>query len=138
MRMLRSRRKVVVAGLVVLGAALIGWGCRPKQGSSTDLQLWTLQLAPKFNTYMEGVIKNWQQNHPSALVRWTDLPWGSVERKLLAAVFARTAPDVVNLNPPFAANLASKGGIRDLTPLLPDDAAAVSYTHLTLPTPPYV
>ena len=123
MRMLRSRSKFFVAGLVVLGAALIGWGCRPKQGSSTDLQLWTLQLAPKFNTYMEGVIKNWQQNHPGALVRWTDLPWGSVERKLLAAVFARTAPDVVNLNPPFAANLASKGGIRDLTPLLPDDAA---------------
>ncbi len=123
MRMLRSRRKFFVAGLVVLGAALIGWGCRPKQGSSTDLQLWTLQLAPKFNPYMAGVIKNWQQNHPGALVRWTDLPWGSVERKLLAAVFARTAPDVVNLNPPFAANLASKGGIRDLTPLLPDDAA---------------
>jgi putative chitobiose transport system substrate-binding protein len=56
-------------------------------------------------------------------VRWTDLPWGSVERKLLAAVFARTAPDVVNLNPPFAANLASKGGLADLTPLLPADAA---------------
>jgi len=46
-----------------------------------------------------------------------------VERKLLAAVFARTAPDVVNLNPPFAANLASKGGLADLTPLLPADAA---------------
>ena len=43
-------------------------------------------------------------------MRWTDLPWGAVERKLLAAVYARTAPDVVNLNPPFAANLASKGG----------------------------
>ncbi|MBL6798118.1 MAG: extracellular solute-binding protein, partial [Synechococcus sp. BS307-5m-G39] len=58
-----------------------------------------------------------------APVRWTDLPWGSVERKLLAAVFARTAPDVVNLNPPFAANLASKGGLTDLTPLLPAGAA---------------
>jgi len=31
---------------------------------------------------------------------------------------------VVNLNPPFAANLASKGGLTDLTPLLPPDAAA--------------
>ena len=54
-------------------------------------------------------------------MRWTDLPWGSVERKLLAAVFARTAPDLVNLNPPFAANLASKGGLSDLSPLLTSD-----------------
>jgi hypothetical protein len=46
-----------------------------------------------------------------------------VERKLLAAVFARTAPDLVNLNPLFGANLASKGGLRDLGPLLPPGAA---------------
>jgi putative chitobiose transport system substrate-binding protein len=57
-------------------------------------------------------------------VRWTDVPWASVERKLLAAVFARTAPDLVNLNPPFAANLASKGGLLDLTSVLPAGAAA--------------
>ena len=47
-----------------------------------------------------------------------------MQRKLLAAVYARTAPDVVNLNPPFAANLASKGGLTDLTPLLPSRAAS--------------
>jgi putative chitobiose transport system substrate-binding protein len=47
-----------------------------------------------------------------------------VERKLLAAVYARTAPDVVNLNPPFAANLASKGGLLDLRSQLPAGAAA--------------
>jgi putative chitobiose transport system substrate-binding protein len=46
-----------------------------------------------------------------------------VERKLLAAVFARTAPDLVNLNPPFAANLASKGGLLDLATVLPPGAA---------------
>ena len=80
------------------------------------------QLAPKSNPYMTRVIDVWDQRHPDTPVRWTDLPWGSVERKLLAAVFARTAPDVVNLNPPFAANLASKGGLTDLTPLLPEGA----------------
>jgi putative chitobiose transport system substrate-binding protein len=31
---------------------------------------------------------------------------------------------VVNLNPPFAANLASKGGLADLTPLLPEGASS--------------
>jgi putative chitobiose transport system substrate-binding protein len=57
-------------------------------------------------------------------VRWIDVPWNSVERKLLAAVFARTAPDLVNLNPPFAANLASKGGLLDLATVLPPGAAS--------------
>ena len=91
---------------------------------SGELDLWTLQLAPKFNPYFADVLKAWLGQNPAAPVRWTDLPWGSVERKLLAAVYARTAPDVVNLNPPFAANLASKGGLTDLKPLLPADAAA--------------
>jgi putative chitobiose transport system substrate-binding protein len=73
---------------------------------------------------MQAVISRWERANPGITVRWTDVPWGSVERKLLAAVFARTAPDLVNLNPPFAANLASKQGLLDLAPLLPAGAAA--------------
>ena len=109
---------------LLLGAAALGLAaCGPKNPQARALELWTLQLAPKFNPYFADVLGVWSRLHPDAPVRWTDLPWGSVERKLLAAVFARTAPDVVNLNPPFAANLASKGGLADLTPMLPADAA---------------
>ena len=109
---------------LLLGAAALGLAaCSPRNPQTGALELWTLQLAPKFNPYFADVLGAWTRLHPDAPVRWTDLPWGSVERKLLAAVFARTAPDVVNLNPPFAANLASKGGLADLTPLLPADAA---------------
>ena len=109
---------------LLLGTAAIGLAaCGPRTPQTRALELWTLQLAPKFNPYFADVLGAWGGLHPDAPVRWTDLPWGSVERKLLAAVFARTAPDVVNLNPPFAANLASKGGLADLTPLLPADAA---------------
>ena len=114
-----KRRRLLLVGLAAVGLATLGWGCRQATPQAGTLQLWTLQLAPKFNPYMDAVIGRWEQDHPDVPVRWTDLPWGSVERKLLAAVFARTAPDVVNLNPPFAANLASKGGLTDLTPLLP-------------------
>ena len=42
-----------------------------------------------------------------------------MERKLLASVYARTAPDLVNLNPIFATGLASKGGLLDLNTVLP-------------------
>jgi putative chitobiose transport system substrate-binding protein len=69
------------------------------------------------------VIAAWERDHPGVRVRWTDVPWSSVERKLLAAVYARSAPDLVNLNPPFAANLASKGGLLDLGSVLPAGAA---------------
>jgi len=109
---------------LLLGAAALGLAACGRGASSADeLNLWTLQLAPKFNPYFDDVLTAWRQRQPQLPVRWTDLPWGSVERKLLAAVYARTAPDVVNLNPPFAANLASKGGLSDLSPLLPSGAA---------------
>ena len=107
-------------------AALAASGCRPRGARVAGerlVEFWTLDLAPKFNGYIQGVIAAWERQHPGWRVRWTDVPWASVERKLLAAVFARTAPDLVNLNPPFAANLASKGGLLDLSGVLPASAA---------------
>jgi putative chitobiose transport system substrate-binding protein len=120
-----SRRRA----LGLLGLTLAAGGCslpaaRRSPPGTRQLQVWTLDLAPRFTPFLERVIAAWEARHPGVTVRWTDVPWSSVERKLLAAVFARTAPDLVNLNPPFAANLASKGGLRDLTPLLPPSAAA--------------
>ncbi len=106
-----------------LGLAAAACGRSPQPKGSRQLNVWTLDLAPRFNPFMGQVIAAWERLHPGVQVRWTDVPWGSVERKLLAAVFARTAPDLVNLNPPFAANLASKGGLSDLGPLLPPGAA---------------
>ncbi|EDY39880.1 bacterial extracellular solute-binding protein, family 1 [Cyanobium sp. PCC 7001] len=124
------KRRQVLQGLALAGAsaglstalAACG-GSRSGSDGRRQLNVWTLDLAPKFNDYLQDVIQGWEQQNPGVRVRWTDVPWASVERKLLAAVFARTAPDLVNLNPPFAANLASKGGLLDLTPVLPEGAA---------------
>ena len=118
-----KRLKRILA-LAVVGACLAG--CSPDQRSAPQtrpIQFWTLDLSPKFNDYLNGVIADWERQNPGYDVVWTDVPWGSVERKLLAAVFARTAPDVVNLNPLFAANLASKGGLQPLEPLLPEGSS---------------
>ena len=124
-------RRTGLAGLPLVLVALLA-SCvsappaeTPAAGGKTTRQLsvWTLDLAPRFNGFLGQTIREWERSHPSTRVRWTDVPWSSVERKLLAAVFARTAPDLVNLNPLFGANLASKGGLRDLGPLLPAGAA---------------
>ncbi|MFZ9288601.1 MAG: ABC transporter substrate-binding protein [Vulcanococcus sp.] len=120
---MKRLQRVLAAALVAAGLI----GCSPAQRLGTgprQIQFWTLDLAPKFNDYLNGVIAEWERQNPGYDVVWTDVPWGSVERKLLAAVFARTAPDVVNLNPLFAANLASKGGLQPLEPLLPEGAAS--------------
>jgi putative chitobiose transport system substrate-binding protein len=127
-----GRRRLLTGLAASAGSALLAGGlasCRQRGGAQSGtagarvLNVWTLDLAPRFNGYMQAVISRWEQANPGITVRWTDVPWASVERKLLAAVFARTAPDLVNLNPPFAANLASKQGLLDLAPLLPAGAA---------------
>ena len=122
------RRPQRLAGALLAAVAMAGVlsACAPARRQATErqaIQFWTLDLAPKFNGYLNDVIARWEQQNPGYDVVWTDVPWGSVERKLLAAVFARTAPDVVNLNPLFAANLASKGGLQPLEPLLPEGAS---------------
>lgn len=118
----RALLRHLTLGVLALGSAACGVGrSRAPQHPST-LQLWTLDLAPKFSAYMEAVLAAWERQRPPGSpmgVRWTDVPWSSVERKLLASVYARTAPDLVNLNPIFAAGLASRGGLVDLNPLLP-------------------
>jgi len=129
-----GRRRLLTGLAASAGSALLAGGlasCRQRgpggesgPAGTRILNVWTLDLAPRFNGYMQAVISRWERANPGITVRWTDVPWASVERKLLAAVFARTAPDLVNLNPPFAANLASKQGLLDLAPLLPAGAAA--------------
>jgi putative chitobiose transport system substrate-binding protein len=41
-------------------------------------------------------------------VAWVDIPWSDMQSKILTSVSAGTAPDVVNLNPDFASQLASR------------------------------
>ena len=120
----RRLLRLLAVGSAAAALASCGRGRQGSNGGSAGrvLNVWTLDLAPKFNGYIRGVIAAWEQQNPGISVRWTDVPWSSVERKLLAAVFARTAPDLVNLNPPFAANLASKGGLLNLAPVLPPGA----------------
>lgn len=95
------------------GFASPGTGTAPR-----TLVLWTMQLAPFHNDYVNGLIAGFQAQNPGVRVKWTDVPWAEMERKVLASVAAGTAPDVVNLNPQFSSRLAELGALADPRPHL--------------------
>lgn len=112
----RWRRRLRWLGLVLVGL-LLSWaiascgGPAPQADASGDraeIEFWTMQLQPKFTDYFNEAIANFEAQHPDLAVRWTDVPWAAMESKILTAVSAGTAPDVVNLNPNFASQLAAR------------------------------
>ncbi|CAN5818550.1 sugar ABC transporter substrate-binding protein [soil metagenome] len=63
-----------------------------------ELEMWTLALSPTFDDYINGVIAEFEAEHPGVTVNWVDLPDGGFPDKFFASVAAGQAPDVVNLN----------------------------------------
>lgn len=95
---------------LLLFAASLLWAL---PAAATTLQFWTMQLSPFHDDYVRGVIASFERTHPGVTIQWVDVPWAEMERKTLAALAARNAPDVVNLNPQFAAKLAEFGALAD-------------------------
>lgn len=72
-----------------------------------------MQLSPFHDDYVKGVLNRFEALHPGVRLKWVDVAWAEVERKVLASLAAGTAPDVVNLNPQFSARLAELGALED-------------------------
>jgi len=79
-----------------------------------------MQLQPQFTDYFNKLIANFETENPAVKVRWVDVPWSAMESKILTAVSAKTAPDIVNLNPGFASQLASRKAWMDLDTKVPE------------------
>jgi putative chitobiose transport system substrate-binding protein len=111
-------RRFVICGL--LGLMLTGVvSCLKSPSAKTpQLEFWTMQLQPKFNEYFKDAIGKFETANPGIKVHWVDIPWGAMQGKIQAAMGAKTAPDVVNLNPDFAIQLAARNAWLDLDPLL--------------------
>lgn len=112
----RSRRgfmAMALAGLLLSWLISCGGGpssrvTSPEAGGDRQVEFWTMQLQPEFTDYFNQLITTYESQNPGVKVRWVDVPWGDMPSKILTAVTAGTAPDVVNLNPDFAAQLAEK------------------------------
>ena len=111
----------------LLIATLTGCGSSNEENAK-EVEFWTMQLQPKFTQYF-GELNSDFESDKTLEIRWIDVPWAAMESKILTALSANTAPDVVNLNPNFASRLASRNAWLDL-----DDAIAPDQKEAYLPS----
>jgi putative chitobiose transport system substrate-binding protein len=112
--MTTRRQFITYSSLSILSGSIISCTGGQKTGGSGEIEFWTMQLQPKFTSYFKDLIAKFEQANPGTKVKWVDVPWSGMESKILAAMQAKTAPDVVNLNPDFAAQLAAKNAWLEL------------------------
>ena len=119
MKIDRQKLKLLLIG-VVLGSLL---GCNRAANNSDRLEFWTMQLKPNFTQYFADLNSTYESQHEIEL-RWIDIPWSAMENKILTSISAKTAPDVVNLNPKFASQLAANNVWLNLEPELSSEVKA--------------
>jgi len=108
---------------LVLGSLIaLVVGCGQQTGSSDqEIEFWTMQLQPKFTPYFNEINQKFEEENPDFRISWVDIPWNAMESRILTAVSARNAPDVVNLNPDFASQLASRNAWLNLEEEIPTE-----------------
>jgi len=111
---------------LLLGTILGGLSsCNPqKMADSSQLEFWTMQLKPTFTEYFTQLNQTFEQQNQAVKLRWIDISWSAMENKILTSISAKTAPDVVNLNPKFASQLATRNAWLDLEPIVPPEVKA--------------
>ncbi len=123
-KFLMKKLKMLVSITLTLGL-IAGCGANNSNKSSEELEFWTMQLAPKFNQYFADLNSSFQTENQDVKIRWIDIPWSAMESKILTAISANTAPDLVNLNPNFASQLASRNAWLDLDEVITPEAKAI-------------
>ena len=98
--------------------------------NAPGIEFWTMQLQPQFTDYFNQTIAAFEKENPGVKVRWVDVPWSAMESKILGAVAAKTAPDVVNLNPDFAALLAGRNAWLDLDSRIPEQVRSTYFPNI--------
>jgi len=114
-------RSIVAASALLVGLAVLSACSEAERGAgdAAEIELWTISLRPTFDEYMGERIATYESANPGVSVRWVDVPFMAIERKLIAAAAADRAPDVINLSDMMFARFAAAGAFRDLSELMP-------------------
>ncbi len=83
------------------------------ESADNDVIFWTLQMSD-FAPYMNKVIKEFEAENPDIKIKWIDVPFSEGEKRTLASVLSDNPPDLINLNPDFAALLAQRGALYEI------------------------
>jgi putative chitobiose transport system substrate-binding protein len=113
---------LILAVSAPMGSCDAPRGSGPDEAAEVRLEFWTLSLKPVFTGYIEGLCDRFEAEHPGVDVVWVDVPFGAVERKLIAAAAAGRAPDVINLSDLQFARFAAAGAFLDLDGVLGPEA----------------
>lgn len=103
---------LVLTGCSAGSDAANGGGSGKIEGTIT-LQTWA--LTPTYTDYLQGVIDDFEQEHPDATVKLQDQPGDGYADKVLSQASSNTLPDVVNLPPDIALPLAKRGFLQDVS-----------------------
>ncbi|PZV16257.1 MAG: ABC transporter substrate-binding protein [Pseudanabaena sp.] len=125
-----NRRKFIGLSTLFLLGACGAQTTQPTASGKRKIVFWTMQLKPQFDKYMTDLIAGFVKENPTAEVEWVDIPWGEMETKILSSVAAKTAPDVVNLNPQFASKLAEKKALVDMGKAISEDEKASFFPNI--------
>jgi len=120
---LKKISKIIIAVFLCVISILGVTACQKKVHSTDKIEVtfWTLQLSD-FSGYINGIISDYEKIYPNVKIKWIDVPFSEGEKRALAAVMSNDVPDLVNMNPAFAATLASKGALIDLKPYIHDES----------------
>ncbi|ARV61456.1 ABC transporter substrate-binding protein [Nostocales cyanobacterium HT-58-2] len=112
---------VLTSWMVSCGTGNVGTSTKQASSGAANVEFWTMQLQPQFTNYFKSLIASFESQNPGIKVTWVDVPWTAMENKILTAVSAKTPPDVVNLNPDFASQLAGRNAWLDLDAKVPNE-----------------
>ncbi len=112
---------LLTSWIVSCGTGNVGTNTKQTTPGVATVEFWTMQLQPQFTDYFKSLITNFETQNSGIKVNWVDVPWAAMENKILTAVSGKTPPDVVNLNPGFASQLAGRNAWLDLDTKVPND-----------------
>ena len=90
----------------------------PVEGEIT-FQTWSLKN-DRFTPYFEKLIADFEKENPGTKIKWMDQPGDGYEDKVLQQANSGELPDVINLPPQYAYQLAKAGQLEDLAKADPE------------------
>ena len=102
----------------LLAVALVAFSLGAFAQGKTQIEFWTWYLSPKFDPFIDGVIKDFQAKYPNITVKHVDKQ-DTIERDFQAQIALGQAPDVVNLWLDSTYTAVQAGLLRPTTDFIP-------------------